>query len=263
MEVQTQVAHRLRADPGRVRGVLAQALSDGDGRIGLLTERVCEAFGLRDGRGRLQRASCHRALRALPAPQQRGRRRPREVVGPVARPEGVADEVGKVGGLELVRVDSDAQLRIWNTLMAREHPRGAGPFVGAQVRYLAASRHGWLGAVGLAASARWLRARDDWIGWDDACRRDHLHRVAGLCFIMMLAGVLWSIVPQMQRNRDWPDEWLPVPADLLIQTVEECRRMKCSGGRLADVMDSKVVCMVGEGSTVCRDQPRRSSPPCS
>ena len=196
MEIQTQVAHRLRADPGRVRGVLAQAMSDGDGRIGLLTERVCEAFGLRDGRGRLQRASCHRALRALeagghvslPAPQQCGRRRPREVVGPVARPEGVADEVGKVGGLELVRVDSDAQLRIWNTLMAHEHPRGAGPFVGAQVRYLAASRHGWLGGVGLAASARWLGARDDWIGWDDACRRDHLHRVAGLCRLLIRPG---------------------------------------------------------------------------
>ena len=197
MEIQTEVAHRLRADPGRVRGVLAQAMSDGDGRIGLLTERVCEAFGLRDGRGRLQRAGCHRALRALeagghvslPARQQRGRRRPREGVGPVARPEGVPDEVGKVGGLELVRVDSDAQLRIWNTLMAHEHPRGAGPFVGAQVRYLAASRHGWLGGVGLAASARWLRACDDWIGWDDACRRDHLHRVARLCRLLIRPGV--------------------------------------------------------------------------
>ena len=99
---------------------------------------------------------------SLPAPQQRGRRRPREGVGPVARPEGVPDEVGKVGGLERVRVDGDAQLRIWNTLMAREHPRGAGPFVGAQVRYLAASRHGLAGRSGvggvgaLARSARRL-----------------------------------------------------------------------------------------------------------
>ena len=103
--------------------------SYGDGRIGSLTERVCEAFDLRDGRGRLQRASCHQALRALeagghvslPPPQPRGAagHKPRELTHPVAPPDGVPGEVGKVRGLELVRVDTDAQRRIWNTLMAR------------------------------------------------------------------------------------------------------------------------------------------------
>ena len=41
--------------------------------------------------------------------------------------------------------------------------------------------HGWLGGVGFAASARWLEARDAWIGWDEARRRAHLHRLVGLC----------------------------------------------------------------------------------
>ena len=59
-----------------------------------------------------------------------------------------------------------------------------------------------------------------------------------------------SDVPQMERNRDWPCELLPVPADLLIYTVEEWRRMKRRGGRFADVMDSEVVWVVGEGSAV-------------
>ena len=36
----------------------------------------------------------------------------------------------------------------WNTLMAHEHPRGAGPFVGHQLRYLVGSAHGWVGGVG-------------------------------------------------------------------------------------------------------------------
>ena len=35
-------------------------------------------------------------------------------------------------------------------------PRGAGPFVGHQLRYLVGSAHGWLGGVGFAASARRL-----------------------------------------------------------------------------------------------------------
>ena len=49
--------------------------------------------------------------------------------------------------------------------MAHEHPRGAGPWVGHQLRYLVGSAHGWLGGVGFAASARRLQARDG-IGWD-------------------------------------------------------------------------------------------------
>ena len=69
--------------------------------------------------------------------------------------------------------------------MAHEHPRGAGPFVGHQLRYLVGSAHGWLGGVGFAASARRLKARDAWVGWDDARRRAHLHRVVGLCRMLI------------------------------------------------------------------------------
>ena len=128
---------------------------------------------------------------SLPAPRHRGTaaRKPRELAHPVAPSDGVPGAVGKVRGLDLVRVDTDTQRRIWNTLMAREHPRGAGPFVGRQVRYLVGSAHGWLGAVGFAASARWLAARDAWIGWDDARRCDHLHRVVGMCRFLIRPGV--------------------------------------------------------------------------
>ena len=51
--------------------------------------------------------------------------------------------------------------------MAREHPRGAGPLVGAQLRYLVGSAHGWLGGLGFGAAALRLRDRDRWIGWDE------------------------------------------------------------------------------------------------
>ena len=93
----------------------------------------------------------------------------------------VPGEVSQVRELVLVRVGTDAQRRVWNTLMADEHPRGAGPFVGHQMRYLVGSAHGWLGAVGFAASARRLSARDVWMGWDETRRCAHLHRVVGLC----------------------------------------------------------------------------------
>ena len=41
-----------------------------------------------------------------------------------------------VVGLELILVQQQSQMRIWNELMMGEHPQGAGPLVGRQVRYL-------------------------------------------------------------------------------------------------------------------------------
>ena len=56
-----------------------------------------------------------------------------------------------------------------------------------------------------------------------------------------------SEVPRMERARYWPYERLPVPADLLIYTVEEWNRMRERGDRFARVMDEEVVWMVGSG----------------
>jgi hypothetical protein len=88
--------------------------------------------------------------------------------------------VGEVGGLELILVEQESQMRIWNELMIREHPQGAGPLVGRQVRYLVGSAHGWLGGFGFAAPALQLADRDRWIGWDAEQRRAHLHGVVCL-----------------------------------------------------------------------------------
>ena len=109
---------------------------------------------------------------------------------PLAPAVDVPGTVGEVVGLTLELVETDEQRQVWNTLMAYEHPRGAGPFVGPQLRYLVGSAHGWLGGVGFAASARRLRSRDAWVGWDDAGRRAHLHRVLGLCRLLVRPGIV-------------------------------------------------------------------------
>ena len=199
MEIQNQVSRILRGNLARLRDVLDGAVSQGVGSLGQVADRVCEAFDFRDGRGRWQRASCCRALSdlqaaghvSLPAGQPaRGvGGRARVLPHPVAPAVDVPGTVDEVGGLTLVLVETGEQRRVWNTLMAHEHPRGAGPFVGPQLRYLVGSAHGWLGGVGFAASARRLRARDAWVGWDDTGRRAHLHRVLGLCRLLVRPGV--------------------------------------------------------------------------
>src|SRR5213596_3346412 len=163
-----------------------------------LAEVVCEEFGFQDPRGHSQLGGCLKGLREmetkgwfeLPEAQiQKGGPSPRRLSEPVAEPEGVPDEVGQVGGLELVLVEQESQMRIWNELMIREHPQGAGPLVGRQVRYLIGSGHGWLGAFGFAAPALQLADRDRWIGWDGEQRRAHLHGVVSLSRFLIRSSV--------------------------------------------------------------------------
>ena len=199
MEIQNQVSRILRGNLARLRDVLDEAVSQGVGSLGQVADRVCEAFDFRDGRGRCQRASCCRALAdlkaaghvSLPAgqPARGGGGRARVLPHPVAPAVDVPGTVDEVRDLTLVLVETGEQRRVWNTLMAHEHPRGAGPFVGPQLRYLVGSAHGWLGGVGFAACARRLRSRDAWIGWDDTGRRAHLHRVLGLCRLLVRPGI--------------------------------------------------------------------------
>ena len=108
-----------------------------------IAQRVCERLELFNARGKPQRAGCLKALRelervghfVLPTPQRCPQRAsPRRLAGPVDPPRDVPARAGEVQDLVLIKVETDAQVRIWNELMLREHPRGGGPLVGVQVR---------------------------------------------------------------------------------------------------------------------------------
>lgn len=154
-----------------------------------LATLVCDRFGFMDPRGRPQLATCLKALRdlegeghfTLPGPGfTQGKPSPRRLSEPVPPPQGVPEAAGDVRGLDLVLVETEAQSRVWNEMMIREHPQGSGPLVGRQLRYLIVSDHGCLGGLGFASAALTLSDRDGWIGWDDATRKRHLDRIVGL-----------------------------------------------------------------------------------
>ena len=164
------------------------------------SRHVCREFGFVDSRGQLQVASCQKALRSLhgegridlPPPRHGGRSgdcRPRRLGQPVPEPQAVPAAAGAVAGLALTLVRSPQQRRTWNELVASEHPQGAVLHVGAQLRYLIESEHGVLGAIGFAAAALAVAARDEWIGWDAELRRKRLHRVLGLSRFLIRPSV--------------------------------------------------------------------------
>ena len=195
MVVQNQIKRTLSQNLDRLHGLMQQETFP---HRTALADRVCAAFGFHDARGRSQRSGCLKALRELeasrqidlPAPRRQvGRCGPRRLEEAVPEPVGVPDVVGRVQDLKLILVQEGRQRALWNELLAREHPRGAGPLVGAQLRYLVGSAHGWLGGLGFAAAALRLADRDRWIGWDESQRRAHLHRVVGLARFLIRPSV--------------------------------------------------------------------------
>ena len=195
MDTQSQIKRTLSQALDRVRRLLERT---GFRHRTAVAEAVCAEFGFYDARGAPQRGGCLKALReleaaggvALPAPRTRtGPNSPRRLGVPVPVPEAVPVAAGAVRGLRLELVTTAAQLRLWNELMGREHPRGAGPLVGRQLRYLIGSEHGWLGGLGFGAAALQLAPRDCWIGWTVPQRRAHLHRVVGLSRFLIRPSV--------------------------------------------------------------------------
>jgi hypothetical protein len=163
-----------------------------------LADFLCERFGFYDARGQEQRDGCLKALReleaaghfTLPAARAKtGPNTPKRLPEAVAEPTGVPAKAGEVRGLELIEVSTEEHMRIWNEMMIREHPRGHGPLVGRQIRYLVGSDHGWLGALGFAAPALQLAERDRWIGWDVEQRRAYLHMVVNMSRFLIRPSV--------------------------------------------------------------------------
>ncbi len=162
-----------------------------------LATKTCAQLGLHDARGKVQLGGCLKALRELEraghltlpvARKGPGPSSPRRLPEPVAQPTGAPAEVGQLQGLDLGKdTRSDAHLERADAVA--EHPQGAGPLVGRQLRYLIGSTHGWLGGFGFAAPALNLGARDSWIGWNDAQRRDYLHYCVNMSHLSVRTSV--------------------------------------------------------------------------
>jgi hypothetical protein len=99
----------------------------------------------------------------------------------------VPGRVDQVRGLRLhlLSGQEDPLHGVWNDLIIAQHPCGEAPLVGAQLRYLIGSEHGWLGAVGLGPAAFVLASRDQWIGWSTPARLAHLREVVGLSRLLI------------------------------------------------------------------------------
>ncbi|HEY2945208.1 MAG TPA: IS4 family transposase [Vicinamibacteria bacterium] len=208
-----------------------------------LSRRICGWLNWRSLAGKLKEMSCRAALGKL---ERRGhirmppaavfsRPNPARPVRADAAGDGPAEVACRLAAVQPVEVlpvggPGSPTSRVWNELMARYHPLGAGPLCGAQIRYLIRSAtQGWLGGLAFSAAAWRVEARDRWIGWTEAARQQHLHQVLANSRLLILPHVR---VPHLashvlgQAVRRLPEDWQARYGykPLLVETyVEEAR----------------------------------------
>jgi hypothetical protein len=211
-----------------------------------LSREVCEWLNWRGADGRVKEMNCRVALLRL---ERRGvielpearevsfARRREEVKGERSWPR-VEMSFGELGEVKLIAVDSaDGELsREWWEMMGEHHPLGGGPLCGAQMRYLVGSKEGYLGGLSFSAAAWRLRARDEWIGWDEEERKRGLERVVGNSRFLILptvkvANLATHVLGQAVRRvgRDWEARY-GIRPELLETFVDPLRnRGTCYG----------------------------------
>jgi hypothetical protein len=117
-------------------------------------------------------------------------------------------ELGEVG-LVLVRGRKSKQARLWRQIMAH-HYLGTGPLCGAQLRYLIVSEAGYLGALAFSAAALKVKAREQFIGWNECSRRHHLHLLVNNSRFLILPWVkVQNLASHILAQCAWrlPHDW--------------------------------------------------------
>ena len=215
-----------------------------------LSREVCTWLNWRGADGRLKDMSCRvallklarRAVIALPDAQEISFGRCGEPAGPAegAWPR-VEMTLAELGEVSLVMVDAeDAVLsQQWWSMMRSHHPLGAGPLCGAQLRYLVASRVGFVGGLSFSAPAWRLGARDRWIGWDECARQAGLSKVVANSRFLIVPSVkvpnLASHVLSLATSRlaaDWQARYGLTP--VLVESFVDPTRHRGSCYRAAN-----------------------------
>ena len=213
-----------------------------------LAATVCELLEWRRPSGRLKRQECVSWLERmealgwwrLPVEKRRAYRTPRSGVAPSPRGEPGAPVVARLGAVrpvELMLVETPADLRRWKELVSRYHYLGHRVPFGAALRYFirigVEGRPTIAGCLQFSSPAWRLEARDRWIGWSDRRRRERLQRIVANSRFLLLpwvrvkfpAGHALSLIPG-RLPQDWERAYGVRP--LLVESfVEEPRPGTC------------------------------------
>lgn len=209
-----------------------------------LARTICEALGWVRPNGRLKARECYEYLEVLeskglvrlPARRQQRPRGPTSIVYTEAgreqpRREG---ELSDVAPVTLGLVANAEDRAFWRELVDRYHYLGHKVAYGAHLRYLvfiSRPRRDVAGCVQFSSPARWLAARDRFIGWDDSTRQKNLPRVVNNSRFLILpwlrikglASHVLSLAARVVVD-DWEEAYGARP--VLLETFVERERFE-------------------------------------
>ncbi len=204
-----------------------------------LLHTICEHLDWVTPAGRNKVGSCARALKKLEVrglvklPETRackGRSQEIELEEGTSPAEEIKGTVRDYEPIELEPVTSKELVRLWNEYVERYHTLGYKRPFGAHQRYFILGKSGRrLGCLLFASSAWALAVRDQWIGWTERDRAEHLNRVVAntrfLIFpwvqIRNLASKALALAAQ-RIAADWQQRYGYAP--VLLETFVEVGR---------------------------------------
>lgn len=207
-----------------------------------LARTICEALDWTRPNGRLKARECYEYLELLESKglvslPERRKQRPRGATSiaytsaGIERPvrEGTLSDVSPVS---LGLVANAEERALWRELVDRYHYLGHKVAYGAHLRYLIyidGARREVGGCIQFSSAARWLQARDRFIGWDETARQSGLARVVNNSRFLILpwlsikglASHVLSMAARVMAD-DWEEAYGVRPA--LLETFVERER---------------------------------------
>lgn len=242
-----------------------------------LAATLCEWMDWCRPNGRLKTRECRDLLQRLQAqglislPAPRAGRPPGTTTRIVRTAQGepqapLQGNLADVQPIRLRRVEQSAEQHPWRELIERYHYLGYRTAYGASLRYLIETSHrepAVLGCLQFSSPAWRMKARDVWIGWDDASRRANLHRLINNSRFLLLP---WVRIPNLASHvlalavravtRDWEQQYGVRP--WLVETLVDTQRFSGHCYRAANWLD--VGLTTGRGRQDSRHQRHGASP---
>ena len=206
-----------------------------------LAYTVCELLQWKRANGGLKARECRdllerlesRGLLTLPEKKSRGPKKDQGRITTTGKePPGIelTGSVESFAPVEVQRVQSPQQRLLFRELVSRYHYLGYAMPYGARLQYLAyvsRPRREVVGCIQFSSPAWRMKARDQWIGWDDATRKQRLQHVVNNSRLLIiprirnLASTLLSCVLRRLRC-DWQRQYGLEP--WLVETLVDGQR---------------------------------------
>jgi hypothetical protein len=214
-----------------------------------IARTICELLAWTRPGGGLKNHECRQLLErlaeqgvlTLPALRQLGGRGPRRanVSQPHGEPEPIQCAARQCEPLELVLVEGERESRKWREQVERYHYLGCPVPFGAHLRYWVRNHDRELACLLWTSPAWRMQARDAWIGWSEAQRKDNLQRIVNNGRFLVLPwvtvkGLASKILALSARQipHDWQARYGVRP--LLLETLVDAQRFRGTCYRAAN-----------------------------